>query len=66
MDMPSALKRLLIDDDAQDLAEYALLVAFLGLAAVAAFLALEDAIAAGFVAVDTRDQDLGAVTPDPF
>lgn len=64
--MRSLLKRLLIEDDAQDLTEYALLVAFLGLAAVAAFLALEDAIATGFVAVDTREQDLSAVTPDPF
>ena len=64
--MRSILKRLLLDDNAQDLTEYALLVAFLGLAAVAAFLALEDAIATGFVAVDTREQDLSAVTPDPF
>lgn len=63
--MCSILKRLLVDDDGQDLVEYALLVAFVGLSCVAAFLALEGAIADGFVAVDTRQQDLSAVTPDP-
>jgi Flp pilus assembly pilin Flp len=63
--MPPLLERFLSDEDGQDLAEYALLVAFVGVVAVAAWLAIEDAIAAGYTGWDGADQDLGASTPDP-
>jgi Flp pilus assembly pilin Flp len=64
--MRCILRRLLYDDEGQDLAEYALLVAFVGIAALAAWLAIEGAIANGYSGWDTVDQDLGAVTPDPY
>ena len=42
--MLSAVKRVLVDDDGQDLIEYALLAAFIALAAVAAMTQLGTAI----------------------
>jgi Flp pilus assembly pilin Flp len=63
--MREVLEQLFQRDDGQDLVEYALLVAFVGVAAFAAWLAIENALAAGYAGWDAADQDLGAVTPDP-
>ena len=64
--MRATLKRLLWDDDGQDLVEYALLVAFVSLTVLAAVLALQDAIGATYISLDANEQGLGAVTPDPW
>lgn len=64
--MRATLQRLLSHDDGQDLVEYALLVAFVGLVAVAAFLALEDALGNAYSGLDIEEQDLAAQTPDPW
>jgi Flp pilus assembly pilin Flp len=63
--MPRILERFVYEDGGQDVVEYALLVAFVGVAAVAAWLAIQNAIAAGYIGWDGADQDLGAQTPDP-
>lgn len=61
-----ALIRLFRDDEGQDLIEYALLVAFVGIAVLAAFLAFQDAIGNAYSGMDATEQGLGAVTPDPW
>jgi len=63
--MRRILKRLWREDEGQDLVEYALLVAFVGLAGLVGWLAIQNAIATGYAGWDAADQDLGAVTPDP-
>lgn len=63
--MTEIFARLGTDEDGQDVVEYALLVAFVGIAAVAAWLAIQNAIANGYSGWDGADQDLGAYTPDP-
>lgn len=63
--MRAILKRLLIEDEGQDLVEYALLVAFAGFAGLAAWLAIQNALFAGYTALDANEQDLGAFTPPP-
>jgi Flp pilus assembly pilin Flp len=63
--MREVLEQLLQREDGQDLVEYALLVAFVGVAALAAWLAIENALASGYTGWDATDQNLGAVTPDP-
>lgn len=59
------LHQLLLEEDGQDLVEYALLVAFVAFAMLTAWLAIEDAIAAGYTWWDTQDQNLGSCTPGP-
>ena len=63
--MRETLRRLRDDTDGQDIVEYALLVAFVSLVVLAAFLALQDAIGDGYTRWDTRDQQLGSCTPGP-
>lgn len=63
--MMPRLRNLVLGEEGQDLVEYALLVAFVGVAGLAAWLAIENAIDAGYSGWDAADQDLGAVTPDP-
>lgn len=73
--MWTTLKRLLGEDNAQDVVEYALLVAFVGLTVLAAWLAIQDGIATGYVNWDSQEQNVSAgpggnvngplVTPDP-
>ena len=59
------LLRLLTEDGGQDLIEYALLSATIGLAAVAAWNVIPDAIAGAYGGWDTGVQSLGSCTPDP-
>lgn len=57
-------RTLLVNDEGQDLVEYALLAAFVGLAGLAAFAAIRDAVAQGYVNWDMTEQSLWE-PPDP-
>jgi Flp pilus assembly pilin Flp len=59
------LLRFLQDDAGQDLIEYALLSATIGVAAVAAWNVIPPAIAAAYSNWDTNVQNLSCCTPDP-
>jgi Flp pilus assembly pilin Flp len=59
------LMRLFHGDDAQDLVEYALLAAFVGLTALAAWTAMQNALQTGYINWDTGEQGLSATTPPP-
>ncbi len=64
--MPGILRRLWDEDEGQDIVEYAMLVAFVGLVALVAWLAFQDAIAAGYTGWDDRDQhEISCCTPEP-
>lgn len=58
------IREFLAGEEAQDLIEYALLSVFVALAMLAAFVAIQNAIAAGYVSWDTADQNLWE-PPDP-
>lgn len=64
MHMTTLLLRLLRDDDGQDIVEYALLTAGIGLAGVATWPLIAAGIGAAYANFDTRTQDLWIV-PDP-
>jgi Flp pilus assembly pilin Flp len=53
-----ALRRFLGEETAQDLVEYALLVAFIGLTSLAAWTAIQTAIQQGYIGWDTAEQNL--------
>ena len=57
------LREFLTDEGGQDLAEYALLAAFVGIAALAALSALQSAIKEGYIRWDTAEQDLWEPPP---
>ena len=57
------LTRLVFDDQAQDLIEYALLSAGLGLAGLAAWAALHTALGAAYVRLNTNSQNLWEPAP---
>jgi Flp pilus assembly pilin Flp len=73
--MKSILKRLVVGEEGQDLVEYALLVAFVGLVVLAAWLAIQNAVGNGYVHWDAEEQNVSSgpggnpngplVTPDP-
>lgn len=52
------LTQLIRDDTGQDLAEYALLAAFIGLAGLAVWVAVRNALALRYVAMDTAEQNI--------
>ena len=56
--MRSLLTRLAVDEQAQDLIEYALLCAGLGFVGVATFPALEAAIGTAYIGLDSNAQNL--------
>ena len=60
------LLRFLIDDRGQDLIEYALLSATIGICAVAAWNLIPQAIHDAYVNWDTEIQDISSCTPDPI
>jgi Flp pilus assembly pilin Flp len=53
-----ALRRFLEEETAQDLVEYALLVAFIGLTSLAAWTAIQTAIQQGYIGWDAAEQNL--------
>jgi Flp pilus assembly pilin Flp len=65
MRTPECLRRFVREDECQDLVEYAMLVAFVGLAGAAAWLALQAALADGYIHFDTEEQDKWE-PPDPL
>jgi Flp pilus assembly pilin Flp len=62
--MSEAIKRLLRDETGQDVIEYALLTAGLGLAGIAAWPAITDTIGVVYRTLDAGTQDLWEA-PDP-
>lgn len=56
--MRTLLIRLVREDQGQDLAEYALLGAFIGLAGLAVWVAIQDVMAARYVELDAAEQEL--------
>ena len=62
--MADLFSRLLFDDDAQDVVEYALLTAGIGLAGIAAWPLIEVGIGNAYAAFDADTQDIWEV-PDP-
>ena len=59
------LDRFLRDDVGQDLIEYALLAAFIGVCAVVAWTSIPAKIALAYGVWDSSVQNLSACTPDP-
>jgi Flp pilus assembly pilin Flp len=59
------LYRFWFDDAGQDLIEYALLSAFIGVCCVIVWQNIEDTIAMVYAARDAGIQDLSSCTPDP-
>jgi Flp pilus assembly pilin Flp len=57
------LTRFLVDEQGQDLIEYALLAAGLGFAGIAAWPAIQTAIGAAYQALDTNSQNLWEPLP---
>lgn len=62
--MTALWRRLLWADDGQDIIEYALLTASVGLMGIATWPLIETAIGAAYVRLDQQTQDLWEV-PDP-
>jgi Flp pilus assembly pilin Flp len=58
--------RLIFDDDAQDLIEYALLAGLIGVVGVAAWANVGVAIKNAYVGWDVDVQGVSASTPDPI
>lgn len=58
MALPATLLRFLVDDMGQDLVEYALLTGFVGIAGAAAWLAIQDSLAAAYTGFDGDTQNL--------
>ena len=59
------LDRFFRQDDGQDLIEYALLSAFIGICAVAAWMNVPQAIASAYGNWDSSVQNLSSCTPNP-
>ena len=62
--VPTLFLELLLADDGQDVIEYALLTATIGVAGIATWPLIETAIGAAYQRFDTDTQDLWEV-PDP-
>jgi Flp pilus assembly pilin Flp len=56
--MPTWLRRIARDDSGQDVVEYALLTAFFGLAALAAWTSIRDALGSGYTGTTSGMQGL--------
>ena len=63
--MKALLKKLATDEGGQDLIEYALLSAFIGIVGVVAWTSISAAIGAAYQNWDTNVQAVSACTPDP-
>lgn len=57
-------RRLVSDEDGQDLVEYAFLCLFVALATIAGWIAIRDAMTGTYAALDTAEQDIWRA-PDP-
>jgi Flp pilus assembly pilin Flp len=63
--MLGRLRELFVSEDGQDLIEYGLLSAFIGVCAILAWQNIPPAIAAVYNSWDVSVQDLSRCTPDP-
>ena len=63
--MPAWLRQVMRDDSGQDVVEYALLTAFFGLAALAAWTSIQAALGSSYSRTTTGVQGLWANTPPP-
>ena len=61
--MSTLLRRLLLDEDGQDILEYALLTASIGLMGIAAWPLIAAGIGAAYQRFDTRTQDIWETPP---
>jgi len=61
--MPTWLRRIARDDSGQDVVEYALLTAFFGLAALAAWTSIRDALGANYTGTTSGMQSLWDAPP---
>lgn len=61
----AVLWRLLSEESGQDVIEYALLAALVGIASILTWQLLADTVGVAYGDSDTAVQDLGAYTPDP-
>lgn len=59
------LRRLLTDEDGQDIVEYGLLSAIIGIAAILIWQAIVATVGTAYTAADTAVQAKSACTPDP-
>jgi Flp pilus assembly pilin Flp len=64
--MRTTLRRFVFDDRGQDLIEYALLSALIGVVGILAWTNVGGAINTTYTAWDTDVQGLSATTPDPI
>lgn len=55
----------IFDDEGQDVIEYALLTALIGVVAIAACIELKDRVGLVYAAADAGVQNLSSCTPDP-
>jgi Flp pilus assembly pilin Flp len=53
------------DESGQDIVEYALLTALIGVASILTWKALADKVGVAYLQADSDVQALGSVTPDP-
>jgi Flp pilus assembly pilin Flp len=66
MSMRTMLRRFVVDDQAQDLIEYALLCALIGIVGIIAWANVSAAIGTTYGAWDANAQAVSATTPDPI
>ena len=59
------VRELVVDESGQDIVEYALLTAIIGIAAIALWNELAIRVGIVYTAADTGVQNLSACTPDP-
>ena len=64
--MKTMLRRFFFDDNGQDLIEYALLSAFIGIVGIVAWTNVQAAMNTTYGGWDTNVQSLSATTPDPI
>jgi Flp pilus assembly pilin Flp len=60
-----SIQRLLDEESGQDIVEYALLTALIGIAAILTWQVVADNVGVAYSEADTDVQALGAYTPDP-
>ena len=64
-DAKEMLRRFVVDEGGQDLIEYGLLAASIGLCCVAVWPTIRTAITGAYTGWDTNIQNLSGCTPDP-
>jgi Flp pilus assembly pilin Flp len=63
--MTRLLNRLIVEEEAQDIIEYALLAAFIGTVGIVAWQNIGSGVASAYLGWDSGVQNLSKCTPDP-